>query len=389
MKILYHHRIASRDGQAVHLEELIAALRAQGHEIVLVGPPSFEQQSFGGEVTFIARLKAMLPGAIYELLELAYNLVAYRRIDQALRQHKPDIIYERFNLALLAGIWARRRHKIPLLLEINAPLAEERLANKELALPAIGRWCQRWIWNGADYALPVTGVLADYVRRYGVPDERIVVIPNGINPTRFGRAPAPADAKARLKLEGRLVLGFTGFIRAWHALDRVVDFVATHGERFNLHFLVMGDGPARAELEAHAARRGVSDRVTVTGVVARDDVPNYVAAFDIALQPGITVYASPLKMFEYMFQGTAIVAPDMANIREVLTHEQDGLLFDPKQPEAMSAAILRLCENPGERTRLGAAARRTIETKGFKWDHNATRVIELARKARAGALGGA
>ena len=207
MKILYHHRIASRDGQAVHLEELIAALRAQGHEIVLVGPPSFEQQSFGGEVSFIAGLKAMLPGAVYELMELGYNLVAYRRIERALREHKPDIIYERFNLALLAGIWAKRRHKIPLLLEINAPLAEERAANGELALKGIGRWCQRWIWNGADYALPVTGVLADHVRRYGVPDKRIVVIPNGINPERFGRAPPGDDAKKRLKLDGRLVLG--------------------------------------------------------------------------------------------------------------------------------------------------------------------------------------
>jgi glycosyltransferase involved in cell wall biosynthesis len=268
-------------------------------------------------------------------------------------------------------------------------LAEERLANKELALPAVGRWCQRWIWNGADYALPVTGVLADYVRRYGVPEERIVVIPNGINPERFGRAPAAQDAKARLNLGGRLVLGFTGFVRAWHALDRVVDFVAEHGERYDLHFLVMGDGPARADIEAQAARRGVTDRVTVTGVVARDDVPSYVAAFDIALQPGITAYASPLKMFEYMYQGTAIVAPDMANIREVLTHGQDGLLFDPQQPGAMNVAILRLCQNPEERARLGAAARQTIETKGFKWDRNATRVIELARKARAAALGGA
>lgn len=389
MKILYHHRIASRDGQAVHLEELIAALKAQGHEIILVGPPSFEQQSFGGEVSFIARLKTMLPGFAYELMELVYNLVAYRRIDRALRLHKPDIIYERFNLALLAGIWAKRRHGIPLLLEINAPLAEERAANGELALKGIGRWCQRWIWNAADYALPVTGVLADYVRRYGVPDDRIVVIPNGINPERFGRAPSTIDAKARLKLDGRLVLGFTGFIRTWHALDRVVDFVATHGARFDLHFLVMGDGPARAEIEARAKERGVSDRVTITGVVARDDVPSYVAAFDIALQPGITVYASPLKMFEYMYQGTAIVAPDMANIREVLTHGRDGLLFDPQRPDAMNEAILRLCEAPAERARLGAAARQTIETKGFKWDHNASRVIELAQKARVAARGGA
>ncbi|HEX4177116.1 MAG TPA: hypothetical protein VHY57_01715 [Rhizomicrobium sp.] len=68
MRILFHHRIASRDGQAVHIEELIAALRRQGHETILVGPPSFMATGFGGSNQIVDRIKQLLPGAIYELL---------------------------------------------------------------------------------------------------------------------------------------------------------------------------------------------------------------------------------------------------------------------------------------------------------------------------------
>ncbi len=76
-------------------------------------------------------------------------------------------------------------------------------------------------------------------------------------------------------------------------------------------------------------RLGIASRVHFTGIVERDDVAKYVAAFDIALQPAVVAYASPLKLFEYLALGKAIVAPGQPNIREILTHEKNALLFDP------------------------------------------------------------
>jgi hypothetical protein len=69
----------------------------------------------------------------------------------------------------------------------------------------------------------------------------------------------------------------------------------------------------------------VAERVSATGVVERDKVAGYVAAFDIALQPDTPDYASPLKPFEYMYLRRAIVAPAMANILEVLVNGHDAL----------------------------------------------------------------
>jgi glycosyltransferase involved in cell wall biosynthesis len=376
VKILFHHRIASRDGQAVHLEELIDALRAQGHEVVLVGP-SLNRTRFGGASGFVQWIKDTLPASLFELIEIAYNVPALFRIDRAVRRHSPDVIYERFSLFLLAGIWVHWLRGVPILLEVNGPLYEERSKNDGLALRRIAKRCQGTIWRAVDYVLPVTGVLAAMIQGYGVPSERVAIIPNGINPARFGIIPETAAAKAALSLPAGIVLGFTGFVRQWHALDRVIDFIAQNGDRLDLHFLLVGDGPAREELIEYARARGVAHRFTVTGVVERDDVARYVAAFDIALQPGITEYASPLKLFEYMYMARAIVAPATANIREILTDGHDALLFDPTVAGALAPALLRLCEDGALRARLGQQARTTIVEKSLTWHANAERVARL------------
>jgi len=377
MKIVFHHRIASRDGQSVHMDELVAALRKLGHEVVVVGPARMTRVEFGGDVGLIMSLKRHLPQALYEVLEFGYNLIAVPRLWAVVRREKPDAVYERYNLFSLAGATLRRFYRVPLLLEVNAPIFEERLSEGGLSLRRLAAWTQRVAWCGADYVLPVTNVLADYVRRAGVPERRIVVIPNGIDGEKFGIVPDRDVAKRRLGLSGKLVLGFTGFMRAWNNLDRVIDLLAALRHKYDAHLLIVGDGPVRGALEDHAKRLGVADRVTITGIVPRDAVAAHIAAFDIALQPGVTPYASPLKLFEYMAVGIAIIAPAQPNIREVLTHGVDALLVDPVHPEQLAAAIESLCNDPALRERLGAAARATIERGDFSWTDNARRVLGL------------
>ena len=90
MRILYSHRIQSHDGQSVHVEELIAALRAAGHEVTVVGPSFYEHASFGGESSTVALLRRLLPGVLGEFAELAYNIPATWRLYKAWRRVRPD-----------------------------------------------------------------------------------------------------------------------------------------------------------------------------------------------------------------------------------------------------------------------------------------------------------
>ncbi|TVR80841.1 MAG: glycosyltransferase WbuB [Rhodospirillales bacterium] len=379
MTILFHHRIASRDGQAVHMEALIQALREQGHRVVVAGPEATAQSAFGGEVASVARLKRLLPQSVYELLELGYSLWAVPRLVRAYRRERPDAVYERYNLFMLAGLWLRRFTGTPLLLEVNAPIFHERSVYGGLALKRLARWCEGIVWRGADRVLPVTDALAQHVRSAGVPDERILVIPNGSDTAWLASPPAGDPVRQRLGLDSRVVLGFTGFVRSWNRLDRVLTLIAEHGERLNLHLLLIGDGPARPELEAQAEQCGIRHRFTVTGVVAPELLASRVAAFDIALIPGVTPYASPLKLFEYMALARPIIAPDSANIREVLEHDANALLASPEDDPAFAAAILRLAGDPALRARLGAAARETIVRRGLTWADNAERVAGVVR----------
>ena len=145
MKILYHHRTRSKDGQSVHIDELIAALRRRGHEVVVVEPGGAAAAEFGAGG--VGGLKRLLPGAVYEMLELAYSFAAYRRLSRACRRHRPDVLYERYNLYLLAGRWLARRRGLKFLLEVNAPLLEERRKFDGIALPRLAAWTQRQAWR--------------------------------------------------------------------------------------------------------------------------------------------------------------------------------------------------------------------------------------------------
>jgi glycosyltransferase involved in cell wall biosynthesis len=374
VKILYSHRIQSHDGQGVHLESMVAALRAQGHTVQVVGPAAYAEAGLGGESRTVALVRRLLPGFAVELAELAYSVPSYFRLARAARGFGPDVIYERYNLFYLAGALLARRLGLPLLLEVNAPLAHERARFGNLKLHRLARWAEAYVWRAADRVLPVTDVLADHVRAVGVPEARIEVVPNGIDLHEFPEpAPEPEAPKPSL------VLGFVGFVRDWHGLDGVVRAIAAFQGPPQVTLKVVGEGPARPGLEALAAALGISERVRFTGLAGRDAIPGLVAGFDIALQPAAVAYASPLKVFEYMAAGRAIVAPDQPNLREVLVHEQTALLFDPTVKGAMWAAVERLVTDAPLRQRLGRAARQAVIDRDLTWDGNARRAVSLAK----------
>lgn len=377
LKILYHHRTSSQDGQAVHIEEMIAAFRALGHEIILVAPAKTEHSGFGVDDRWVVFLKRHMPRFCYELMELAYNLVSYRELARLIHRHQPDCIYERYNLLLLSGGWASRRFRLPLILEVNSPIFEERLRYDGFSLHRIAKWCQTHIWTSADLVLPVTQVMADIVQGYGVDPTRTTVLHNGINLHQFEQLAAQAPARAVLGLNGKLVLGFTGYIRKWHGLDKVIAMLALDPPDSARHLLVVGDGPERVPLEQQAKQLNIQHRIQFTGVVHRKDVPGYVDLFDIALQPAVVAYASPLKLIEYLAAGKAIVAPAQPNICELLTDHHNALLFDPDQPDSMPAAINRLCQDKTLMERLQTNARDTIRVKQLTWSENAKKIVLL------------
>jgi glycosyltransferase involved in cell wall biosynthesis len=147
-------------------------------------------------------------------------------------------------------------------------------------------------------------------------------------------------------------------------------------QRDDLHLLIVGDGPSRAPIEREAASRGLADRVTITGRQSHEAVRGFVAAMDVTVSPRATFYASPMKIVEYMSMGKTIVAPDMENIRDLVTGEVNAVLFTPESSRALADVLRRVLADAELRRRLGDAARATVLARRT-WLHNAHAVVEL------------
>lgn len=355
-------------------------MRSIGCEVEVAAPQVDTSNVSSGSGGWVGTLKQLMPRQVYELVELAYSVVAYRRLAKKIKAFGPDFIYERYNLHLLAGVWAKRRFGLPLIVEVNAPMALERRKYGGLAWPRLADWAEHYVWKNADFVLPVTQVLADHIAGKGVPVEQIVVIPNAIREEVFANLPTTEAAKAQWGLQGKLVIGFTGFVREWDRLDRIVRWIAANDDTHDLHLLVVGDGPARQETEEIAKSLGVESRLTFTGAVPRDDVPRIAMAFDIALQTALVPYASPLCLFEYLAMAKAIVAPDQPNHHEILTDRVDSYLYDPDHPQGIENALDALIADPSLRQRLSHNAGQVVTQKHLTWNAHARKILRLAQR---------
>ncbi|MEA2690854.1 MAG: hypothetical protein QOJ16_241 [Acidobacteriota bacterium] len=404
MKVLYHHRTRAGDAQGIHIAEIQRAFRLRGHEVVEVAlveaGAEARADSDGGSARGLSgvadRLARRLPRAAREGMELAYNLVAYRRLAKAIRRERPDFVYERYAANTFAGLLAAHRHGLPFVLEVNAPLAREKAEHDGLRFAGVTRAVERRLGAGADVTIAVTAVLAALLEEDGVPAGKAVVMPNGVR-RDFCSRPLEAEAAALRQRwgvpSGAVLAGFIGWFRPWHGLERLLEAAASPAwQAAGIHLVLAGDGPARPALEAAIVEKRLGERVVLCGTVPRGEVEAALTAFDVAVQPAVTAYACPMKILEYMAAGRAIVAPGSANVRELLTHGETGWLCsgDGSAPsvEEMKEGILALAGDPELRERLGRAARARIFERGYLWEENARRVEELVlalpRRARGG-----
>jgi glycosyltransferase involved in cell wall biosynthesis len=144
--------------------------------------------------------------------------------------------------------------------------------------------------------------------------------------------------------------------------------------------VLIGDGPLQASVAAEIERRGLSDRVRLTGVVPHPKAVELLASCEICVSPhvpnpdGTPFFGSPTKLFEYMGLGRAIVASELEQIGEVLQDGRTALLTAPGDAAAVAAAVVRLLDDENLRARLGGAAlAQAIDN--HSWDAHVQRIL--------------
>lgn len=385
MRILYHHRTQAEDAQGVHIYEMIGAFRELGHEVDLVALVTLdekrEKKVRGGGWEWLA---LRVPNLFYEMMELAYNVFGYLRLRGRIRKRRPDLIYERYSLNTFCGIWAGRRFGIPIVLEVNAPLSLEQQRLGKLTFKALAAFSERWICSNATRTVVVSEQMKEILIREGVKGEKLAVIPNGINPKEFHPEISGEEVRRRYGLEGKIVIGFVGWFRPWHGLEMLLEIMSE--ERLadqSVRLLLVGDGPAFPDLHAYAKGHDLLSAVVFTGPVKRREMGAHIAAMDIAVQPSANEYACPMKIFEYMGMGKCIVAPDQANLREILEDRMNAFLFRPADRAHLKSVLLNAIRDREGRRSMGARAYSTIDRRRYLWSANAEKTLDLVFGAAA------
>jgi glycosyltransferase involved in cell wall biosynthesis/SAM-dependent methyltransferase len=353
-------------GSVAHTAGVLGGFAAAGLQVTYLGTAEFPPARRLG-----ARLVTVPPQGLRLRNLPDFPFVAYsrhfaRRCLAALAGEPPAFVYQRYSLLNTSGAEIARRLDRPFILEYNgSEIWVARNWSTPLMLEGLASRIERANLAAADLVVVVSRPLRDQVVDRGIPPERVLVNPNGVDPDVYHPAVDGGPVRSRLGLEGKLIVGFIGTFGPWHGAEILAHAVKEIAARCPaIHVLFLGDGSGMPRVRAILAEAGVLDRVTLTGLVPQDEAPGYLAACDILASPhvpnpdGSPFFGSPTKLFEYMAMGRGIVASDLEQIGELLAHERTAWLVPPGDPAALAAGILRLAEEPGLRQRLGAAARR-------------------------------
>jgi glycosyltransferase involved in cell wall biosynthesis len=378
-----------RSSQAMHIRSLVEALKADGHEVTIVSPPGVDPLKAAGLMPFLRKrdqangfqriwkyISCECPQFVFEVFELLYNLFLPFRLLPILWRQPDAVLYERHAyfmfMGVLLGKWLRR----PVVLEVNELAGFKRA--RGLIMERLARRIDAWVFSRASHILCVSRVLAGEVQQRGAHGERVHVLPNAIDANRFQGLGPGRSLRARLGLEGSIVIGHVGLFYQWDRLDVLIEVVKSIRDRHPaIKVLLVGDGPEMENLKHTARRLGMESAVILPGPVPRDDVPAYIDAMDICVLPDSNAFGSPIALFEFMAMGKPCVVPDLGPMRDVLEDNVTGIMFPHADYPALRKALLRFVEDPALRIQIGARAKQTV-FKRHTWAANARFVVQLA-----------
>ena len=362
-------------GASAHLRSVVSGFRDAGHQVT-VHSPAIEA---GDEIRRAVPLPALgdglssrVPKRVARALSHIWaNAGVEAALEHAVAGERPDLVYERYGPFAVAGGIVARRHGIPHLLEVNAPLAREGALYRNQALGEAAAALEASAFDTAGAVLAVSRELKDELVADGVAAGRIHVMPNGFDTARF--------RPAALREGPPVTFGFVGGLRPWHGIADMAEAFRRVARRTDCRLLVIGQGPEEERL--HALAEELPGRVELTGAVDHDEVPAALARMDVALAPYPALerfYYSPLKLLEYMGAGRAIIASRIGQVGELVTDGETGLTVPPGDVEALADAMLRLAADPTLRASLGARAAE-VAHREHGWDTRIARIIEIAR----------
>jgi glycogen synthase len=359
-------------GMQSHTGQLTRALDRRGVRQIVVThrPPGAPRRHPIGEHAQVHRFGLSIPRP-RQLYWLGAAPAAVR-----LARHA-DLVHAHLgeDLAVLPiALAAARAARLPLVVTIHCSLRHTLRSSgaRAAVLRHVGGALETAIGRRADAVLALTRRRAHELAADGVPAERIRVIPSGVDPALFARDlqdPFPTLGRPRVVYVGRLAAskGVRTLVEA-AALLRAPD----------ARVLLVGDGPARATIERMIRRRGLTDRIRMTGFLAHREIPAVLRHANVFCLPSHYEELGT-ALLEAMQAGLPIVASDAGGIPGAVGPA--ARLVSPGDPRALAAALDALLADPAQATQLAHLARKRAQA--VSWERLAPRVLDAYRAALA------
>ncbi|MGY5450732.1 glycosyltransferase family 4 protein [Agarivorans sp. MS3-6] len=397
MNILFHHRTRGRGAEGVHIRGVVKGLRDLGHKVSILSLPGAdpeeeltasaaqpEQQSASKKpakkslFSRLAELTKYTPEFVFELFELAFNVLAWWRLRKAVKQQNIALIYERYSLFMFASVWWAKRHNVPIVLEINDSCLVHRV--RELFFQRFAKSVEQWIFSNATGLVFISSRFQQVAQDAYPNIAASVISPNAADLDQFViDKPAAQALREKLKVEDKVVVGYVGAFVHWHGIDWFVDLIAERLKDYpNIVLLLVGDGVCYQSIKQRIESAGAGAQIIMPGRVAHDQVPTYLSAMDFGILPDSNDYGSPMKLFEFMAMGKGMVAPDFTPIEEVVADGETSWLFKANDREACVERVLSLSAQPEQQQHVGKQARAYIERER-QWRHNAEQLLTLVK----------
>lgn len=205
----------------------------------------------------------------------------------------------------------------------------------------------------------------------------VVWIPNGVNVDKFSpdAETTPVSHDLGQLPEDAFVVLATRRFEPKNGMRYLVKSTPHTDE--DIYFVMIGDGSNHAELKQWVEEQGLSHRVLMPGSVPHDEIAAYYQLADVSVLPSLKEAIS-ISGLESMASETPLIGTRVGGIPELIDHEENGLLVQPRSPEEIAEAINRLHNNTYEVEEMGIKARAKV-VDSFSWDAVAERTIEVYR----------
>jgi glycosyltransferase involved in cell wall biosynthesis len=354
--------LPATDGVVTRLRYTLEELARLGDQMFVVAP----RYPDGGPGSYVGAPIYRVPGVPFPPYPQIKLSSAHPGVGRALGRFDPDLIHA-VNPFILgpSGIYYARRLKVPLVASYHTNVAAyARYYNLDFLFNA-ARWWTRQLHNRAQINLCTSESTMNYLLQEGI--KRVRLWPQGVDARRFH--PDKASGRWRERLSGghprdKLLL-YVGRLAPEKGIERLK---AVLREVPATHLAIVGDGPARKDLE-----RAFADTQSVfTGVLQGEDLAAAYASADAFLFPSTTDTLG-LSMIEALASGLPIIAARSGASHEIVIEGQNGLLYEANSAPSLVAAVRRLFSGDGFREALARAARVTAEERDWESSTRALR----------------